>query len=533
MDIKSLGRYKVLGELGRGNMGIVYRAHDPVIDRAVALKTVTLPDSIPQNERQTFLKRFFLEAQIAGKLLHPNIVVTYDVATNETTGIPFIAMELVEGEPLSRVLQKQGRLPWRQAVDIAMQLAGALEYAHQKGIVHRDVKPANVLLTESGTPKIADFGIAKLQSAHLTQTGVVVGTPYFMSPEQLRGEKLDARSDVFSLGGLLYNLVAGRPPFDGTDIAAIASQVLYKNPQPVSEIVGETAGELDGVVARALAKSTDERYRSAAELAEDLLCVQENRRARGALTPGERTQAQKEMSTQASIPKTPSEGEDKLGAALESGAIAPPTGPSSPPWHGALKHIDLHRQKFRTSMKWRIGLAVALVLLFIGTAAFYYRGEIGQQLLFHGSRKAVAKGDLETAEQKLEALLGRNPDFNGATELLLEVSSQLVLPSLPLDFTARHDHVIGSCTGKLTLQEWGVEYRSKKHGVLQWRFQQIRRMETTRSSGLSIQTYEGDMLGLLSTKNYNFTLLNAPLEENQAKRYDRLFRSVRDQKPSE
>jgi hypothetical protein len=184
-------------------------------------------------------------------------------------------------------------------------------------------------------------------------------------------------------------------------------------------------------------------------------------------------------------------------------------------------------------MKWRLGLVALLVLLFIVTGAIYYRGEIGEWLLFHGSRNAAAKGELQVAEQKLEALLETNPEFEGATDLLLDVSSRLVLPSLPLEFSARHDHLIGSCTGTLTLQEWGVEYLSREHGLLQWRFHQIHRMETTGVARLSLETYEGDMLGLRSNKNYNFTLLNTPLEEDQAKRYDRLFRAMRDQKPPE
>jgi hypothetical protein len=361
----------------------------------------------------------------------------------------------------------------------------------------------------------------------------VVGTPYFMSPEQLRGEKLDARSDVFSLGGLLYNLVTGRPPFDGPDLTVIASQVLYKNPRPISETVGETAGDLDGVVARALAKSTAERYGSAAELAEDLLCVQENRRAKNALTPGEKTQVQDARSTQVSLPEIRSAEEDEPRRVPAGAAVGPATSVSDPPRHGVLQNIDRLREQLRSSSRWRLAVAASLVFLFIGTGAFYYRGEIEERLLFHGSRSAAADGELEIAEQKLETLLARNPDFQGATELLLEVSSQLVLPSLPLEFTARHDHLIGSCTGKLTLHEWGVAYRSKKHGLLQWRFHQIRRMETTNASRLSIETYENDMLGLVDTKNYNFSLLDAPLEEDQAKRYGRLFRSIRDQAPRE
>ena len=165
---RTLGRYEIRGEIGRGNMGIVYRAHDPVIDRPIALKTVVLPDSISEAERTTFLKRFFQEARTAGKLIHPNIVVTYDAATDEITGTPFIAMELIDGDPLNERLEKEGHIGWRQAVDWVISLAQALHVAHREGIVHRDIKPANIIVTRQGAPKITDFGIAKLETANLT-----------------------------------------------------------------------------------------------------------------------------------------------------------------------------------------------------------------------------------------------------------------------------------------------------------------------------------------------------------------------------
>ncbi|MFQ5789048.1 MAG: protein kinase, partial [Acidobacteriota bacterium] len=288
MEVSSLGRYQLRGELGRGTGGVVYRGYDPVIDRLVALKTVVLPDSFSSGQRQAFLERFFLEARIAGKLIHPHIVVTYDAAHDERTGIPFMVMELVEGDSLAKRLEKSGRLPWKVALDLAIPLAEALDYAHHQGVVHRDIKPANVLLTRHGTPKIADFGIAKLPSAQLTQSGVVMGTPLFMSPEQLRGERIDGRSDLFSLGALLYNLVTGQPPFTGSQLAAISHQVLYKHPAPPSEQLPDIPESLDSVILRALAKPPGDRYSSGAELAEDLAAVKTGTRPRQALSWSER-----------------------------------------------------------------------------------------------------------------------------------------------------------------------------------------------------------------------------------------------------
>jgi serine/threonine protein kinase len=251
-------------------MGIVYRGYDPVLAREIALKTVDLSPALGASEREAFLNRFFQEARIAAKLLHPNIVITHDAATDETTSVPFIAMELVPGGSLSDRLERAGRLPWEESCLLVVLLARALDYAHRAGVVHRDVKPANVLLTADGVPKIADFGIAKITDAHLTQTGAVVGTPYYMSPEQLEADEVDGRSDLFSLGSLLYATLVGRPPFIGPDLATITRQVLHKNPEPPSEVVSGIPRALDGVVARALAKEPKDRYATGVELAEDL-----------------------------------------------------------------------------------------------------------------------------------------------------------------------------------------------------------------------------------------------------------------------
>lgn len=287
MEIRSLGRYEIRAELGRGTMGIVYRGYDPVLDREIALKTVALPLGLEPERRNKFLERFFLEAKIAGKLIHPNIVVTHDAATDDKTKIPFIAMELLLGESLQNRLER-GRLEWKEALALVEPLAWALDYAHQAGVVHRDIKPANVLLTAKGVPKIADFGIAKLPNMHLTQSGKVMGTPYFMSPEQLEGGDVDGRSDVFSLGALLYNLLTGQPPFRGDDLASITQQVLYKSPTPTSEIIRGIPEEIDGVLARAMAKGRDDRYYSA-ELADEIARLRQGEPPLGPMSFGEKT----------------------------------------------------------------------------------------------------------------------------------------------------------------------------------------------------------------------------------------------------
>ncbi|MCP4901918.1 MAG: protein kinase [bacterium] len=277
-----LGRYEIRGELGRGIMGVVYRGHDPVIDRPVALKTIIVADALPPKKRAAFLDRFALEARIAGKLIHPNIVITYDAAMDENSGTPFIAMELVEGESLSICLDRQGLLPWKEALDIVIPLARALDYAHQNGVVHRDVKPANILITSDGVPKITDFGIAKLPTGDITSKGVILGTPQFMSPEQLRGDALDGRSDLFCLGAVLYNLLVGTSPFEADEVGAIFHQVVCHDPTPPSQMVPETPPALDDVLARVLAKSASDRYPTGTALAEDLATIELDENPAGA-----------------------------------------------------------------------------------------------------------------------------------------------------------------------------------------------------------------------------------------------------------
>jgi len=522
VNIAALGRYQILRELGRGSMGVVYGAHDPVIDRPVAIKTVILPESISAAERETFLNRFFHEARAAGKLIHSNIVVTYDAAVDEPTGTPFIAMELIDGGSLAERLAREGRIPWESALDWVVSLARALDYAHQEGIVHRDIKPANVIFTRRGVPKIADFGIAKLSSANLTQTGVILGTPCFMSPEQLRGEALDGRSDLFSLAALFYSLVVGRRPFEGEELAAIASQVLYKDPLPASEAVSGLPPSLDGVLARALMKSADARYASGEELAEDLLAVKRGVAPGRAVSTCDRTQAGAVL-----VQESPSSlSIDLPGSAARSSArLETDRTIRSDRAFGLVDPVRRRlRHRLSSSSRWRRGAIAFGVLLFLLTAAFVFRENLGQWKLYLEARKAADTGKLELSERKLEEILHRNPGFASASDFLLRVSAELVLPELPIELAAKHDHRIGSCTGQLTLRDGAIEYRSKSHGSWHWPFAQVRSIEGRGSWGLTLQTYEDDLLGLRGSKNYNFSLQGGPLAETSSKRYERLLR---------
>src|SRR5512134_3638185 len=208
-----IGRYKILEELGRGAMGVVYRAEDPSLDRVVALKTISLADA---EGRKEYEKRFMLEAKAAGKLTHPNIVTIFDYGEEED--FAYMAMELLEGSDLRSRMRRE-EIPAMEAVEIALQVADGLGFAHEHGVVHRDVKPGNIMLLERGAVKIMDFGIARMRFAdHKTSTGMVLGTPRYMSPEQISGQPVDQRSDIFSLGIVLWEMLTGKRLFSGTEM---------------------------------------------------------------------------------------------------------------------------------------------------------------------------------------------------------------------------------------------------------------------------------------------------------------------------
>ncbi|MFZ1006469.1 MAG: protein kinase [Candidatus Sulfotelmatobacter sp.] len=265
-ETKRFGRYLIVDQLGRGAMGVVYKARDPQIDRVVALKTVSLLGLEPEEEEE-FLTRFRCEAQAAGRLQHPGIVTIFDVGEDDESHEPYIVLEYVAGESLSRILSREKKLPLPRALQLAEELADALDYAHAQGVVHRDIKPANILIGEDGHAKIADFGIAKLNLAHFTLPGRILGTPAYMAPEQLAGEGVDSRSDLFSLGVILYSMVTGHSPFTGNSATTVCFKVVNREPMPASSFDLELPRSLDGVITRAMAKDPAERFQRGSEFA--------------------------------------------------------------------------------------------------------------------------------------------------------------------------------------------------------------------------------------------------------------------------
>ena len=273
---EKFGRYQVLKELGRGAMGIVYLAEDTELARKVAIKMISLQGS--EHERNAHEARFRQEARAAGGVSHPSIITIYDVGREGD--VAFIAMELVEGREL-RELIAGGELTPSQAIELAALIADGLAYAHERGVIHRDIKPGNIMVLKDGRVKVMDFGIARLQQPTVkTQTGVLLGSPQYMSPEQVAGAEVDARADIFSLGVVLYEMVTGVKPFDAVDLSQVLFWVVNMPAKPPSERRPGLPAVVDYIVARALKKKPAERYATATELAADLRkCLPEVREA--------------------------------------------------------------------------------------------------------------------------------------------------------------------------------------------------------------------------------------------------------------
>ena len=269
MSSSTIGRFEILREIGRGAMGVVYEARDPVLDRTVALKVVQPPAR--GDDARAYEERFLAEARIAAALHHPGIVVVHDVGRDPTTGALFIALELLRGETLAD-LGARGPVEWPTVLRLVAQVARALHHAHLAGVVHRDVKPANVVVLPSGEAKVMDFGIARLESAshRLTTTGEFIGTPLYTAPEQAKTEEVDGRADVFSLASVAYTLLTGRAAFLAPTIPGIVHRVVYEEPDPPSRFVPGLPGDVERVLTLALAKDPSDRYPTAEAFAEDV-----------------------------------------------------------------------------------------------------------------------------------------------------------------------------------------------------------------------------------------------------------------------
>jgi serine/threonine-protein kinase len=270
---ETIGRYRLLRELGRGMMGVVYLAKDPDLGRDIALKVIQLPPGATEEERTSFEQRFFAEAQSAARLTHPGIVIVHDVGRDPASGALFMALQLLPGQTLDSLLKSKQRLEWQEALRITRRVAEALQHAHLEGVVHRDIKPANIMILPSGEPKIMDFGIAKIETERLTATGQFIGTPLYMSPEQAMARPVDGRSDLFSLGSVLYEMLTGTPAFAGDSVTRILFQLMSAEPAAPSSLVESLSPAIDNVLRKCLAKDVEFRYRDAQSLADDITAI--------------------------------------------------------------------------------------------------------------------------------------------------------------------------------------------------------------------------------------------------------------------
>ena len=331
MTLTQLGRYQITGILGQGAMGTVYRAHDPLIDRVVAIKTVSCAN-LSRAESEAFEESFYREAKSAGRLNHPNIVTIHDVG--RSGDLAYTAMEFLSGQSLREILDSGVVLPLERIAKIAMEIADGLAFAHANDVVHRDIKPANIMVLDNNTVKIADFGVALLPNSAHTLMGTAFGSPKYMSPEQVTGKKADGRSDIFSLGVVLYEMLTGRPPFTGESLNEVLDQVLHSAPPLPSSFNPDLPHGFDRIVARAMAKDPDKRYQKANDMAAHLRkyrrIVIQNRR--------EQTQNTEIVRAATAIPAVAGPGAETVQIKTILKPLPPPAAPpaKTPVWYYAV-----------------------------------------------------------------------------------------------------------------------------------------------------------------------------------------------------
>ena len=351
--IETLGKYEIKRTLGKGAMGVVYQGWDPIIARRVAIKTVRVPDTQDDPETEEALARFRREAQAAGRLTHPNIVGVFDYG--EVGEIAYIVMEYVDGPSVKSLVDKQERFATADTMRIMTDLLNGLQFSHARGVVHRDIKPANIMLTSDGQGKIADFGIARIESSSMTQAGTVLGTPAYMSPEQFMGQVVDARTDIYSSGVLLYQLLTGERPFEG-GMSAIMHKALNTDPPLPSQISVTCPQAFDGVVRKAMAKRPEERFQSATEFLEALQAAASGR-SLAAAVPDEADDSEATMV--AAAPRRPAPG-----SASAAPAAARPAATSAAAQAGATAP--------KRSALPMIAAAVVVVVLLLGGGAWFF-----------------------------------------------------------------------------------------------------------------------------------------------------------------
>jgi serine/threonine protein kinase len=436
METQKIGRYEILEEKGRGAMGAVYIARDPAMERVVALKTIhSLALSGPQADE--FRERFYREARAAGGLSHPGIVTIFDVG--EQDGVPYLVMEFIEGRTLAEAAKNGQRFTFERVCEIGQQVAEALGYAHKHGVIHRDIKPANILMTSQEKygverPKITDFGVAKLGAAELTSTGQILGSPAFMPPEQFTGAPIDGRSDLFSVGVILYWMATGEYAFPGETITAVSYKVVNTEPVPPRKLNPAVPAGFDQIILKCLAKAPSDRYATGEDLAHDLGGLRAGRTAAELQAPAPVTDAAHPSTT--------------MDVTLDSHPIAAPSAAGAQESGPAPKTPTIPPPKKRTQwIRTTIGLIFAALLLAGGWYGYANRERITKILDPNAGRESVA--DTETSEpppkadktatppnrQPRKENLNNQPAKNGTRNSTATRTSVAALPPPPrVDF---------------------------------------------------------------------------------------------------
>jgi serine/threonine protein kinase len=375
------GRYQIVQKLGAGAFGTVYKAKDKILGRMLAIKTIKTESLVAAGASlEEMSERFEREAQVSAQLKHPNIVTIHDLGDAE--GMKYLAMEFIDGIGLDKVIAEAGRLPVERAAHIAAQVADALDFAHRNKVVHRDIKPANIMIEPGDRVKVTDFGIAKLTEGeqHLTMTGSLLGTPSYMSPEQARGNPLDGRSDLFALGCVVYEMLAGRKAFRGESITALIFKIITEEPPPIKELDPQIPDEMERIISKALAKTPEARYQTGREMADDLLgltrpgtspTVRQTETPTvpaGAAGAPPTVRANPTIHSSATVvpPAPPTRLMEPAGPRPATGARPAPARPSPPPPPSA--HPPAAARKSGGGAALLIGLGLA-GLLFVGVAA--------------------------------------------------------------------------------------------------------------------------------------------------------------------
>ena len=379
-----IGRYQILGELGRGAMGVVYRAQDPAIGRIVAIKTIRLSDLTDPGERERLRDRLFREAQTAGILSHPNIVTIYDIA--EENEMAYVFMEYVDGPPLERLLAEPIPPSKELILGILRQTASALDYAHSKGIVHRDIKPANIMLHEGRTAKVTDFGVAKILSQQMSQSGAMMGTPNYMSPEQVQGHSVDGRADQFSLAVVAYEILTGEKPFVGEYLPTLLYKIVREDPVAPQRLNPTLGPQLEVVLRKALAKNPEERYANCSQFASELAAACE---ANSGWQPLARGSSQ----TMPTLSETAGAGKVRPG---QTRPVASPAAPVLPPSRPPVREDTAGNPLIKSLIWMLVGIGlVGLVLL--GSQRFLFNRALEEPQAASAPAPAQAPPPSDTA----------------------------------------------------------------------------------------------------------------------------------------